>query len=96
MLNLPHLEMLFSREMVPNHTVHNIYWTRIDESGEILTAYRKLESSVLDRLPNYGVNLTKLGICLDPEDQWVSNSRKLLILEVAENCRNDSKTTCGI
>ena len=67
----------------------------MDESGE-LTIYRKLESSVLDRLPNYGVNLTKLGICLDQEDQWVSNSRKLLILEVAENCRNDSKTTCGI
>jgi hypothetical protein len=94
-LNLPHLEMLFSREMVPNYTVRDIYRTRIDESGE-LTIYRKLESSVLDRLLNYGVNLTKLGICLDPEDQWVSNSRKLLILEVAENCRNDSKTTCGI
>jgi hypothetical protein len=87
--------MLFSREMVLDYTVHDLYWTRIDESGES-TVYRMLESSVLDRLPNYGVNLTQLGICLDPEDQWVSNSRKLLILEVAENCRNDSYTTCGI
>jgi len=95
-LNLPHLEILFSREMVPNYTVRDIFRTRIDESGEILTAYRKLKSSVLDRLPNYGANLTQLGICLDPTEQWVSNSRKLLILEVAENCRNDSYTTCGI
>lgn len=87
--------MLFSRQIIPDYTVHDVYSTRIDESGE-LTVYRKLESSVLDRLPNYGVNLTQLGICLDPEDQWVSNPRNRLILDVAENCRNDSYTTCGI
>ncbi len=87
--------MLFNRAMVPNYYVRDVYQTRIDESGE-QTFYRKLESSVLDRLPNYGVNLTRLGICLDLEEQWVSNSRNRLILEVAENCRNDSYATCGI
>ena len=87
--------MLFSREMVPDYTVHDLYWTRIDESGE-RSFHRSLDISVLDRLPNYGVNLTELGICLDPEDQWVSNSRNRLILDVAENHRNDSYTTCGI
>jgi hypothetical protein len=94
-LNLPHLSMLFSREMVVDYAVHDLYWARIDESGE-RNLRRFLDISVLDRLPNYGANLKQLGICLDPDDQRVSNSRNRPILEVAENYRNGSLITCGI
>jgi hypothetical protein len=72
-LELPQLEMLFTREMTVRGYGHDRPWRGIDsESREQISLPRKVVTA-LDRLPDNIANLTRLGICIELENQWVSH-----------------------
>jgi hypothetical protein len=83
LLKLPQLSMLFIREMTVRTLEHEDAWSDIDSlESDVdlelpeLTSQIMLDRSVitvLDRLYDQGANLTRLGLCVQLETQWVSD-----------------------
>jgi hypothetical protein len=72
-LKLPQLSMLFTREMTDCQHLNTHGWQGIDsESREQIHVTRKAITT-LDRLPDNIANLTRLGLCIELENQWVGH-----------------------
>lgn len=71
-LELPHLSAIFTREMTFSKANPGI-WQALDHDSRPQVTLARESISVLDRLPLNIGNLTKVGICIELESQWVSH-----------------------
>lgn len=70
-LELPHLSMLLVREMTDRERSTERGWRGIDPVSKKQIHLRRNIVTALDRLPDNVTHLTRLGICIELETQWV-------------------------
>lgn len=73
LLELPQLSTIFTREMTVSRRPNARGWRGIDSESREQIYLEKENISVLDRLPDNIANLTRLGVCIELENQWVSH-----------------------
>jgi hypothetical protein len=71
-LELPQLSMLFTREMTISKHPNARGWRGINPESREQIRVDKHNITTLDRLPDNIANLTRLGMCIELENQWVS------------------------
>ncbi|CZR55590.1 uncharacterized protein PAC_05478 [Phialocephala subalpina] len=112
-LNLPHLSMLYVREIWVDKRTEDDDWDdtdsdasdpeEVEEADTMDLDASELESprmdpsvmTVLDRLPDGGVHLTRLALCITFEDQWTLFATHLPKLKHLTYLRLDSKSAHG-
>jgi hypothetical protein len=103
LLKLPHLTMLFTREVNVQALESESEWSDVDSSdsdtdSEPFSEKRPKRDTitVVDRLYDNGSKLNQLGICFDFEAHWVSWEARSSIEYEANPIRNNSLPTCQI
>jgi hypothetical protein len=71
-LELPQLSMLFTREVTISKRPNARGWRGINSESREQIYVDKHNITTLDRLPDNRANLTRLGMCIELENQWVS------------------------
>jgi len=72
-LELPQLSMLFTREMTISEHPNTRGWRGINSDTREQIYVDKYRITTLDRIPDNIANLTRLGLCIELENQWVSS-----------------------
>ncbi|KAE9368856.1 hypothetical protein N431DRAFT_415599 [Stipitochalara longipes BDJ] len=91
-LKLPQLSMLFTREMTIDAHVYDLGWRDTNSESSRPPYFRKNQITALDRLSARAANLTRLGICIELENQWARFSSNLSKLQRLIYLRMDSKS----